>query len=62
VTPAEERDLRAHVCQCWDFRGSGYMVDAVTDLIEWFERRPLTDLECRQERLARLVRLLRETT
>jgi hypothetical protein len=61
VTAAEERELRALVYQAFELRESGYLVDAVADIIEWFERRPLAELEQRQERQARLVRLLRET-
>jgi hypothetical protein len=56
-------DLRAVVLQAWEIRhcAPAYLVDAVAAILQVWERAPLTMLERRQERQARLIRLLRET-
>ena len=62
VTAAEERDLRALVCEAFEMRDTPYLLDAVEAIVAWHERRPLLRLERGQQRHADLVRLLRETT
>jgi hypothetical protein len=62
VTAREQRELDALVVQAIEHKGSPYLVDACSAIVAWFERRDLTELEHQQERTARLVRLLRETT
>jgi len=61
VTAAEERELQALVIAAFEHKGSPYLVDFCGAIVEWFERRPLADLENRQQRHADVLRLLRET-
>lgn len=61
MTVREQRELDALVTQAIEHRGSPYLLDACAAIAAWFERRELTELEHRQERTSRLVRLLRET-
>jgi hypothetical protein len=61
VTAAEERELRALVCQAFEMRQTPYLVDAAGAIVTWWERRPLLELERRQQRQADLIQLLRET-
>jgi hypothetical protein len=59
-----DRELRAKVIQAMELRGTGYFPDAVMDIVESFERKPLTELEREQAREARrtkLIELLRAT-
>jgi hypothetical protein len=59
-----DRELRGKVIQAMELRGTGYFPDAIMDIVESFERKPLTELERQQEteaRVAKLVALLRET-
>ena len=60
MTAAEERALRELVCQAWSLRETPYLADACAAIVDWFERRPLMDLERRQRREAELLALLRE--
>lgn len=60
MTPAEERELQALVYQAFEMRDTPYLLDAVGAIVTWHERRPLLELERRQQRHADLVRLLRE--
>jgi hypothetical protein len=48
VTPQEEAELRALVVQAWDYRGTGYILDAVQAIVDWYERLPLTRFEREQ--------------
>jgi hypothetical protein len=61
VTDREQRELGALVVQAIEHKGTAYLFDACAAIVAWFERRELTELEHRQERTSRLVRLLRET-
>jgi len=61
MTRDEEVELHGLFEQVWQLRGTGYLVDAVGALVEWYERRGLRRIVRRQERQAALVRLMRET-
>jgi hypothetical protein len=53
--------LTALVIQAIELKGGPYLIDAVEAIVMEYEREPLARLERRQERIGRLVRLLRET-
>lgn len=56
-----ERVLRPLVCQAFELRESPYLLDAIAAIVDAHARMPLTLLESRQERNARVISLLRET-
>jgi hypothetical protein len=62
MTAPEQRELDALVTQAIEHKGSPYLLDACNAIVAWYERRQLNELEHRQERSSRLVRLLRETS
>ena len=51
--------LKALVLQAMELRETPYLRDAVTAIVDEYEREPLARLERRQERIGRLVRLWR---
>ena len=48
--------------EAWELRGSPYLYDAAGALVAAHERRALTLLEREQEKNARAIRLLRDTS
>jgi hypothetical protein len=58
---AFEVKLEALVGQAFELRDSPYLRDAVEAIVEHHDRRALTEFERRQQQLADLRRLLRET-
>ena len=65
TTPAEraylDERLRARVLEAWELRGSPYILDAAAAIAAAHEREQLTLFERREERSARLVRVMRAT-
>lgn len=61
VHPRAEDELRALCSQAWELRDSGYVVDAVRAIEDWHDRRYLTSYERQQQRIPKLVALLRAT-
>jgi hypothetical protein len=59
--PHEDEQLYLLVGQAFELKGSPYFLDACQAIVDWNDRRLLTRIERKQEEIARLVRLLRET-
>jgi hypothetical protein len=68
LTPEEELELAALVIRACDCRGTPALDGAVSDIVEWWEQRPVSWLRRREEqqaatarRIERLVALMRDT-
>jgi hypothetical protein len=59
----DDRHLEALVSEAWELAqtGSPYLEDACEAIVDAWDRRVLAEYERRQERSARLRRVLRET-
>lgn len=53
--------LYALVSQAWELRNSPYFPDALAAILDWYDRLGLTIHEKRQDHIAKVVRLLRQT-
>jgi hypothetical protein len=61
VTEEEQLELAALVGLAWEYRGGPGFREAVSEIVDWGDRRAVRAYERRQRSLAALVQVLRET-